>query len=55
MNGFGHRRSLLELFHKGTFPRDFGGRAVALRDVVGGHGGDGVLVGLGDLSGFLQP
>ena len=25
---------------------------VALRDVVSGHGGDGLLVGLGDLSGL---
>jgi len=27
----------------------------ALRDMVSGHGGDGLLVGLGDLSGFYQP
>lgn len=29
--------------------------ARTLRDVAGGHGGDGLLVGLGDLSGFYQP
>ena len=28
---------------------------VALRDVVSGHGGDGLAVGLGDLSGLFQP
>ena len=28
---------------------------VALRDVVSGHGGDGLVVGLGDLRGPLQP
>ena len=28
---------------------------IALRDVVGGHGGDGLTVGLGDLSGLFQP
>ena len=28
---------------------------VALRDVVNGHGGDGLMVGLGDLRGLLQP
>jgi len=28
---------------------------VALRDVVSGHGGDGLMVGLGDLSGPFQP
>ena len=28
---------------------------VALRDVVSGHGGDGLMVGLGDLSGLFQP
>jgi len=28
---------------------------VALRDVVGGHGGGGLVVGLGDLSGLFQP
>jgi len=28
---------------------------VALRDVVSGHGGDGLVVGLGDLRGLLQP
>ena len=27
----------------------------ALRDVVSGHGGDGLLVGLGDLRGVFQP
>ena len=27
----------------------------ALRDVVSGHGGDGLLVGLGDLRGLFQP
>ena len=29
--------------------------AVALRDVVSGHGGDGVTAGLGDLSGLTEP
>ncbi len=28
---------------------------VALRDVVSGHGGDGLMVGLDDLSGVFQP
>ena len=28
---------------------------VALRDVVGGHGGDGLMVGQGDLRGLFQP
>ena len=28
---------------------------VALRDVVCGHGGDGLMVGLGGLRGFVQP
>ncbi len=28
---------------------------VALRDVVSGHGGDGLMVGLDDLSGLFQP
>ena len=28
---------------------------VALRDMVCGHGGDGLVVGLGDLRGLLQP
>ena len=28
---------------------------VALRDVVSGHGGGGLLVGLGDLRGLFQP
>mgnify|MGYP001864492600 CR=1 FL=1 len=28
---------------------------VALRDVVSGHGGGGLLVGLGDLGGLFQP
>ena len=28
---------------------------VALRDVVSGHGGDGLMTGLGDLSGLFQP
>jgi len=28
--------------------------AVALRDVVSGHGGDGLVVGLDDLSGLFQ-
>jgi len=28
---------------------------VALRDMVRGHGGDGLRVGLGDLSGLFQP
>ena len=28
---------------------------VALRDVVGGHGGGGLVVRLGDLSGLFQP
>ena len=28
---------------------------VALRDVVSGHGRDGLMVGLGDLSGLFQP
>ena len=28
---------------------------VALRDVAGGHGGDGLMVGLGDLRGLFQP
>ena len=28
---------------------------VALRDVVSGHGGGGLLVGLGDLRGLSQP
>ena len=28
---------------------------IALRDVVGGHGRDGLPVGLGDLSGLFQP
>ena len=27
---------------------------VALRDVVSGHGGDGLVVGLDDLSGLFQ-
>ena len=27
---------------------------VALRDPVSGHGGDGLVVGLGDLSGLFQ-
>jgi len=30
-------------------------RAVALRDVVSGHGGDGLAVGLGDHRGLFQP
>ena len=29
--------------------------AVALRDVVSGHGGDGLTAGLGDLSGLTEP
>ena len=28
---------------------------VAMRDVVSGHGGSGLAVGLGDLSGLSQP
>ena len=28
---------------------------VVLRDVVSGHGGGGLLVGLGDLGGLFQP
>ena len=28
---------------------------VALRDTVSGHGGDGLIVGLDDLSGLFQP
>jgi len=28
---------------------------VALRDMVGGHGRDGLMVGLDDLSGLFQP
>ena len=28
---------------------------VALRDMVSGHGGDGLMVGLGDLGGLFQP
>ena len=28
---------------------------VALRDMVCGHGGDGLVVGLGDLRGLFQP
>ena len=28
---------------------------VALRDVVSGHGGGGLVVGLGDLRGLFQP
>ena len=28
---------------------------VALRDTVSGHGGDGLMVGPGDLSGLFQP
>jgi len=28
---------------------------VALRDMGGGHGGDGLVVGLGDLEGLFQP
>ena len=28
---------------------------VALRDVVSGHGGDGLVAGLGDLSDLFQP
>ena len=28
---------------------------VALRDVVSGHGGDELVVGLGDFSGLFQP
>jgi len=28
---------------------------VALRDVVSGHGGDGLMAGLGDLRGLFQP
>jgi len=27
---------------------------VALRDMVSGHGGDGLMVGLGDFSGLFQ-
>jgi len=27
---------------------------VALRDMVSGHGGDGVMLGLNDLSGIFQ-
>jgi len=27
----------------------------ALRDVVNGHGGDGLVVGLGDVSGLFRP
>ena len=30
-------------------------RGVALRDMVSGHGADGLVVGLGDLSGLFQP
>ena len=37
----------LEVFKK------WGG--VALRDMVSGHGGDGLLVGPGDLTGLFQP
>ena len=32
-----------------------GGKSVALRDVVSGHGGDGLTVGCGDLRGLFQP
>jgi len=28
---------------------------MALRDMVSGHGGDGLMVGLNDLRGFFQP
>jgi len=28
---------------------------VALRDMVSGHGGDGLMAGLDDLSGLFQP
>ena len=28
---------------------------VALRDMVSGHGGDGLMVGLDDLRGLFQP
>ena len=28
---------------------------VALRDMVSGHGGDGLMVGLGDINGLFQP
>ena len=28
---------------------------VALRDIVSGHSGDGLIVGLDDLSGLFQP
>ncbi len=28
---------------------------VALRDTVSGHGGDGLMVGLDDLTGLFQP
>ena len=28
---------------------------VALRDMVSGHGGDGLMLGLDDLSGLFQP
>ena len=38
---------ILELFKKCV--------DVALRDVVIGHGGDGLMVGVDDLSGVFQP
>ena len=38
---------LLEVFKKRV--------GVALRDAVSGGGGDGLVIGLGDLSGLFQP
>jgi len=32
-----------------------GGVSVALKDMVSGHGRDGLVVGVGDLIGLLQP
>ena len=31
------------------------GLDIALKDMVSGHGGDGLMVGLDDLSGLCQP
>lgn len=44
--------SLVELLSLGMF-RSCGD--MALMDVVNGHGGDGFVVGLDDLSGLFQP
>ena len=42
-----HFKYILELFKKCM--------DVALKDVVIGHGGDGLMVGVDDLSGVFQP